>query len=178
MKKIPTLFERDPDNRGRVIDDVNPACRWVVDGEGVATRKFDGTCMMLDEDYVWWARREVKPGKSEPPNFILEDLDETTGKAFGWEPAAQSPFCKFWYEALDAAPPREPGTYELCGPKINGNPERQAHHVLIKHGDYLLSAPRTFTEIRAYLLKHPTYEGVVWWHRDGRRAKIKTKDFR
>ena len=49
MKKIPTLFERKPDYLSGVIDEINPLCKWVADGEGVATRKYDGTAMMIDD---------------------------------------------------------------------------------------------------------------------------------
>ena len=34
MKKIPTLFKRDPVNRSLVTREVNPDCQWVIDGEG------------------------------------------------------------------------------------------------------------------------------------------------
>jgi hypothetical protein len=45
MKKIPTIFERDRDgDRSRVVNVINSKCQWVFDGEGVATRKVDGTC--------------------------------------------------------------------------------------------------------------------------------------
>jgi hypothetical protein len=43
----------------------------VLDGEGVATRKYDGTCVMFDGD-GWWARREVKPGKTAPAGFVAD----------------------------------------------------------------------------------------------------------
>ena len=65
MQKIPTLFQRDPEDMKRVLREVNPECQWVLDGEGVATRKFDGTCVMFDHE-GWWVRREIKPGKQAP----------------------------------------------------------------------------------------------------------------
>src|SRR5215470_753136 len=86
MKKIPTLFVRDDEDRRYVTEAVNSGCEWVLAGEGAATRKFDGTCVMLDEDGRWWARREVKPGKQAPANFVHVEHDETTGKTMGWEP--------------------------------------------------------------------------------------------
>ena len=47
MEKIPTVFVRDDaTNRKHVRDEVHPACGWVLAGEGVATRKFDGTCVL------------------------------------------------------------------------------------------------------------------------------------
>ena len=39
MKKIPTIYLRDPDDRAHVTDEVNAECQWVLDGEGVPTRK-------------------------------------------------------------------------------------------------------------------------------------------
>jgi hypothetical protein len=99
----------------------------VLDGEGVATRKYDGTCVALDSD-GWWARREVKPGKQPPVNYQPIETDEITGKTVGWEPIEQSAFAKFHAEAVEntrrigAGWPAD--TYELVGPKVNGNPEQ------------------------------------------------------
>lgn len=48
MKKIPTVFVRDPEtNLKHVRDEVHPDCQWVLDGEGVPTRKWDGTCVRV-----------------------------------------------------------------------------------------------------------------------------------
>jgi len=66
MNKIPTLFRRDPDDRKHILPEGEPACQWVLDGEGTPTRKYDGTCVLLDEDGVWWARREVRPARVGP----------------------------------------------------------------------------------------------------------------
>jgi hypothetical protein len=41
MEKIPTLFRRDPVDMKRVLPEVNPACQWVSDGEGLA---HDASC--------------------------------------------------------------------------------------------------------------------------------------
>lgn len=72
MQKIPTLFRRDSDDLKRVRSEVNPVCAWVLAGEGTATRKYDGTCVLLDADGAWWARREVKPGRAAPAGFRPE----------------------------------------------------------------------------------------------------------
>jgi hypothetical protein len=186
MRKIPTLFERDWDgDRRYVLPIVIPGCEWVVvNGEGTATRKFDGTCMMYDEVH-WWARREVKAGKPAPEGFVAIETDPETGKTVGWEPAEQSSFAKYWTEATTVAlgamgsTDREPGTYELVGPKINGNPEGYETHQLIWHegATVLPDAPRDFDGLAKYLHVH-SYEGIVWHHPDGRMAKIKKRDFR
>lgn len=87
MKKIPTLFRRDPADMSRVTREVHPDCSSVASGEGVATRKYDGTCVLMDTDGSWWARREVKPGKAVPPDSRAAETDPNTGKTVDWEPA-------------------------------------------------------------------------------------------
>ena len=181
MQKIPTVFKRNPEDMRHVTDEVTPGCEWVLAGEGEATRKYDGTCVMLDEDGAWWARREVKPGKTPPPNWVEADHDEVTGKSVGWEPIEQSPFAKFHAEALGNPHERRPvGTYELCGPKINGNPEREEGHVLIRHADAGLAGDcgRDPEVVKANVADLGTegWEGVVWHHPDGRMAKLKARD--
>ncbi|MGO9903465.1 MAG: hypothetical protein ACLP0J_28140 [Solirubrobacteraceae bacterium] len=187
MRKIPTVFVRDPADRAHVLNEVAPGCEWVLAGEGVATRKYDGTCVGFDGTR-WWARREVKPGKVAPPHFKVTEHDEETGKTVGWEPIEQSPFAKFHAEAVrgitlyDALTERYvtplAGTYELLGPKINGNPERCEEHVLARHAQAQLfsDAPRDFERLRSWLLQRD-YEGIVWHHPLGRMAKLKRRDF-
>ncbi|SIR73608.1 DUF5565 family protein [Micromonospora avicenniae] len=179
MNKIPTLFLRDPDDRKRVLPEANPVCQWVLDGEGTPTRKYDGTCVMLDEDGTWWARREVRPGRTRPPGYQPVMTDEVTGKTVGWEPIGQSSYARYHAEALAGLgeQPRS-GTYELIGPKINGNPEGVPGHELVAHAEAeRLEVPRDLGGLRAWLLAHPQYEGIVWHHPDGRRAKLKHRDF-
>lgn len=188
MKKIPTLFQRDPEDRSRVTSEVTPGCEWVLAGEGVATRKWDGTCVRLDEGGAWWTWREVKPGKIIPPGFVTVHHDPVTGKLQGWEPGERSAFWSFLREAI-AYEPAEPvtGTYELVGPKINGNPERFDAHLLLKHGWAPLSdriaagkAPRDHAGLGLWLWSRD-WEGLVF-HRtfgdpDTEMVKIKRRDF-
>lgn len=35
MRKIPTIFLRDPEDMKYVTREPNPACQWVFNGEGV-----------------------------------------------------------------------------------------------------------------------------------------------
>lgn len=183
MRKIPTLFKRDPEDMRRVLPEVTPGCEWVLAGEGIGTRKYDGTCVMLDADGRWWARREVKPDKQSPPEFVVADYDENTGKTVGWEPIEQSPFAKFHAEALDWQTEfkHEAGTYELLGPKINRDPEGCGRHWLIKHAEAeVLLGPAvrlTYEDCRAMLTGGFEFEGIVWHHPDGRMAKLKVRDF-
>lgn len=207
MRKIPTLFVRDPEDMRRLTREVHPDCKWVLDGEGSATRKYDGTCVALlysDGDQVsdsapmggpsletaelrWFARREVKPGKTPPYGFIAVERDEVTGKTVGWEPIEQSAFAKFHAQALASHDAHfgptdfEPGTYELIGVKVNGNPERvdpEFGHQLMSHAyaAEVPDAPRDFDELAKFLADFDG-EGLVWHHPDGRMAKIKRRDF-
>ncbi len=184
MRKVPTVFVRDPDDRGHVLPEVRPGCEWVLAGEGTPTRKYDGTCVMLDGGGAWWARREVKPGRAAPDGFVPVETDGVTGRTVGWEPVEASGFARWFGEAREAigpaGPEHRPGTYELCGPKINGNPEGYGAHVLILHADaerVAVGVPVTFASLRALLGDGFAHEGIVWHHPDGRMAKLKRRDF-
>lgn len=187
MRKIPTLFRRDREDLKTVTPLVTPGCEWVLAGEGAPTRKFDGTCVMFD-GVDWWARRVVKFGKAMPDRFQALESDPVTEKWVGWEPIEQSSFAKWHAAALEAADPLpgywEIGTYELCGPKINGNPDRFDTHVLRLHAaaDPLVirDDELTFEGLRTVcrrLLEVSHIEGIVWHHPDGRMAKLKGRDF-
>lgn len=203
MKKIPTVFLRDHTtdaSRKYVTAELNPVCDWVFRGEGRPTRKYNGVCMMFDGER-WLSRREVKSGKLAPEGFIESDLDPQTNKRFGWEPAEQSVYWKYIQEALNAAIPfldmnvfiRTPianATYELIGPKVSGNPEGIGRHMLVRHGytafveeaelAKLSVSNVAFCEhydVWGKWLREHDWEGIVWHHPDGRRAKLKARDF-
>lgn len=175
MEKIPTVFERDWNgDRSRVVTQVNPRCQWVIDGEGVATRKLDGTSCLVRGGKLF-KRREVKDGAPWPADFELSTVDNETGKTVGWVPVGDGPEDRYHREATL---PTLDGTYELVGPKVQGNPERREAHILIAHsgtGQYP-DAPRTFDGLRDWL-SGKDIEGVVFHHPDGRMAKIKLRDF-
>lgn len=182
MKKIPTVFERDWDgDRSRVTDQVHPGCEWVLAGEGVATRKLDGTATMI-RDGKLYKRHEVRQGKQTPEGFEQVEDDLGTGKTVGWVPVGDGPEDR-WHREAFALMSREDvrdGTYELIGPKIQGNPEKSLDHTLVPHGPERLTLaddpPRTFDGLAAWLSEHDV-EGIVWHHPDGRMAKIKGRDF-
>lgn len=188
MRKIPTILKRDPSDLSRVTDTPNPACQWVFNGEGVATRKYDGTCVLI-RGGTMLTRREVKPGKAQPDRYEPIETDPVTGKTVGWEPYEQSGYRDVLIAA--ATGPREcnhDGTYELCGPKINRNREGFDSHVLVchTHAAHLpepgpgYGAPRTVDQVRATVHDAADYgaEGAVWHHPDGRMGKLKARDLR
>ena len=52
MRKIPTLFLRDPDMPSRVLPTVYEPCRWVVQGLGVAFVVLK-LCNVIDWPWIW-----------------------------------------------------------------------------------------------------------------------------
>lgn len=177
MKKIISLFQRNYDGDKCVRDEIVPGAEWVVAEEGIATRKWDGTCCLV-RDGKLYKRYDAKPGRTPPADFeAAQDRDPITGHMTGWVAVKDGPDDKWHREAFDAAAPLPDGTYELCGPKIGANPEKVSSHVFIRHGMHPLpDAPRTFEAIREYLAPL-AIEGIVWHHPDGRMAKIKRRDF-
>lgn len=178
MKKIPTIFERDwAGDRSRVIDKLHPDCAWVFSGEGIATRKLDGTSCMIRDGRLY-RRRELKQGQVAPEGFEIADHDAETGKTVGWMPVGDGPEDKWHRLAFQDGTPKWDGTYELIGPQIQGNPENAPSNRLVPHVDAARydDAPRTFDGLRAWLTDK-NIEGLVFHHPDGRMAKIKKRDF-
>ncbi len=182
MQKTPTLFVRDRENTNQVIwGEVTDGCDWVLDGQGTPTRKYDGTCVMFDGTQ-WWARREVRPGKKTPANFVEVNDDLRTGRRMGWIPLGESSFHKQHAAALAVyEQPITAGTYELCGPQIatraGKNPENLEQHILVPHGNDVI-ADHTPGDVQALVLhaRENGWEGIVWHHSDGRMAKLKVRD--
>lgn len=179
MKKIPTVFERDWNgDRSRVVDQVRAGCEWVLAGEGKPTAKLDGTCCMVRGARLY-KRRELKATDVAPDNFDATEYDPETEKTVGWVPVGEGPEDRYHREAWAIPGMVYPdGTYELLGPKVQGNPEHAVTHVLIPHSsvDILVEVPRTFDGLREWLTGKDM-EGIVFHHPDGRMAKIKLRDF-
>ena len=185
MKKIISLFQRNYDGDKLVRNEVVPGAEWVLAGEGIATRKFDGTCCMVRGAKLY-KRYDAKHGKTPPAGFEpAQEPDPVTGHWPGWLPVGDGADDKYHREAWEyllkvchvtGGKPID-GTFELCGPKVQGNPEKFQDHQLIPHGIWFLDGcPRDFDGIKAFL-ENAGIEGIVWHHPDGRMAKIKRKDF-
>ena len=87
MKKMPTLFIREFENHrvSRCLNEVNKNCEWVINGEGYATEKIDGTCCMIKDNKIY-RRFDYKKGRNLPKGAIpcQEKADETTGHFPHW----------------------------------------------------------------------------------------------
>lgn len=176
MKKIPCLFVRvfDGPRKSTLTDEVTPGCEWVMNGEGTASRKWDGTaCAVIGG--VLYKRYDAKNGKTAPTNGIpCQEPDPVTGHWPHWIPVeVRDPWhVRAWRERDYMAD----GTYELVGPKVNGNPEGLETHVFKRHGADVLDVSRTKEGIRAFLESN-RMEGIVFAHPDGRMCKIRRADF-
>jgi hypothetical protein len=187
LKKIISLFQRNYETDRLVRNEVVPGAEWVIAGEGVPTRKYDGSCCAIIKG-VFYKRYDLKKGRVRPDGFIpAQDPDPVTGHWPGWLMVGWGSKDKWFRVAIDnsiAAKKQEglgefmeDGTYEACGPHFQGNPEEFLVDALIPHGiEKLSNVPRDFDGIREYL-KDGRIEGIVWHHPDGRMVKIKAKDF-
>jgi len=172
MEKIISLYQRNFQNKGLVDNIVTPGAEWVIAGEGVATRKFDGTCCLI-RDSKLYKRYEVKKGKTAPAGFEPAcEVDPNTGKQQGWLAVGDGPEDQYHREAFALNSYEGDGTRELVGPKVQGNPEKWSYHELVPHGIHKLpDVPTGFNELQEYLKTHDI-EGIVWHHADGRMVKI------
>jgi hypothetical protein len=194
MEKISTLYRKDPTDLGRVINEVAPENNWVIEGDGVATQKFDGTATAVINGKLY-KRYDVKlfkrkrgkiitfteeQIKAKIPNAAIacQDADEKSGHWPHWvECDRDNPADKLHFEAFDAEK-FEDGTYEFCGEKVQDNPEKITGHKLIKHGSVVLPiTDYTYDGLRKYL-ETAEMEGIVFYHKtDGRMCKIRKCDF-
>lgn len=201
MKKIPIVFEIDRAT-DTILPNVRPGQEWVIDGEGVATVKFDGQACLFKDGQLWkrfdrklskTAQTKLDRGQAIDPtdlgNFRAppagfqpceEAPDPVTFHWPGWVPIdATNPADKWHVEALSnlAAPLEEGATYELVGPSLAKNIYNLAAHQLWKHGKEKVDVGRSFEAIRDFLATL-NGEGLVFHHPDGRMAKIRRKDFK
>lgn len=182
MKKISTLFKKNPNDLGMVINEINPENQWVINGEGIATRKFDGTATAIINGELY-KRYDVKNGKQIPFGAIpCQEADSITGHHPHWLKCDRNKAGdKYFFEGFDDLGNKEDGTYELCGEKILRNAEKITGHKLIKHGSEILEIPSLqFNDLKAYLESNLNdIEGIVFHHKtDERMCKLRKKDFK
>lgn len=186
MKKIPTLFVREFENHG--VKSIRPELtsedlRWVLEGKGVATVKYDGACCAVI-DGKFYRRYDAKKGKKPPEDAIpCDDPDPVTGHWPHWIPVKYNDPSSKWFlvakanrEANEEGFPLGDGTYEAIGPHFQGNPYKLEFDTLVQHGLDCISVERTFEGIRDYLEQHKI-EGIVFWKDGIPWCKIKRTDF-
>jgi hypothetical protein len=185
MIKMPCLFVREFHGRDSftITEQVTPGCEWVLDGEGTASIKRDGTACLFFDGKLWKrydAKKDRRTGeyKAAPlGSMSCGAPDPVTGHWPHWAPLGPH---DYWHvEAFERQRNElvEGASYELCGPKLQGNPERLEQHTLIQHGVEYTWPRRTFEGLRGYLDQVHVVEGIVFAHPDGRFAKIRRSDF-
>ncbi|GLZ28309.1 hypothetical protein Lesp02_04990 [Lentzea sp. NBRC 105346] len=183
MEKIPTLFERD--ERFKVVDRPRAECAWVFDGAGVGTEKLDGTNVRLTVRAGQLVRVEKRrnPSKAQKAQGIVD----------GWyvDTVADAAEDKWILTAANntdvSAWPDGEHPCEALGPRIQGNALALDEHLCVPFNTaapVFTEVPRTYGELRDFLAELDSRyapghlaEGIVFHHPDGRRAKIKRKDF-
>ena len=184
MKKIPTLFQREyTDHKVSGISPelTSPDLQWVLDGEGIATKKIDGTCCAFI-DGKFYKRYDAKRGKKPPEGAIpCCDPDPVTGHWPHWIPVTEEDPGSRWHlvalsNTINKSGFPEDGTYEAIGPHFQNNPHHLETDILVRHGTVVLDVPRTFEGLRDYL-KQYEIEGIVFWKDGEPRCKIKRSDF-
>jgi Family of unknown function (DUF5565) len=127
----------------------------------------------IDESFY-----RVAPGGFEPCETLP---DPVTHHWPGWVPVRlNNPDDKYHNEALArlTQPLKEGQTYELVGPMLGCNPYELTHHELCEHGATVIDLPdRSFDGLRKFL-EDNYIEGVVFYHPNGRMAKLRRKDYK
>ena len=183
MEKIPTLFQRGADFR--VVDAVRAECAWVLAGEGTPTEKLDGMNVRLTVRAGQLVRVEKRRNPSK--------AQKQAGIRNGWyvDTAADAPEDRWILRAATSTDvsgwPDDEHPCEALGPKIQGNPLQLEAYVCVpfnREAPVFDEVPLTFEGLRTYLATMESLyappqlaEGIVFHHADGRRAKIKRKDF-
>ena len=183
MQKIPTVFDRD--GNFNVTDQVRAGCEWVLAGEGAATEKLDGMNIRLTirSGNVVRVEKRRNPTKLQKKQGIIDGwyVDALEGSAED----------KWIYEAVAgtdvSAWPDGEHPAEALGPNIQGNELQLKRHLCVPFDlevPVYESLPRSFDGLRESLAQLESQyspgalaEGIVFHHPDGRRAKIKRKDF-
>jgi hypothetical protein len=147
---------------------------------------------MVNDRGVLFKRMMKKIDQLEPVTGMLvadyQQQKDKSYKVYGWTPVLEEDpadqwHCEGWsnFQQEWGGPP-SPGTYELCGPKVQGNPEGFDKHVLVPHGICRIDGnPRYHADLKNFF-KLANIEGIVWWEAAAGRlirplAKIKASDF-
>lgn len=183
MEKIPTIFDRGDDFN--VVNRPREGCEWVFAGEGRATEKVDGTNVRVTvrAHQVVRVEKRRNPSKAQKQQGIIDgwyvDTDENAKEDLWILTAVKGTDVSTW--------PDGEHSVEAMGPNIQGNSLNLSTHLCVPFNLEIPAydeVPRTFDGLQAFLGTIESRfspgnlaEGIVFHHPDGRRAKIKRKDF-
>lgn len=186
MKKIQTIFERNWDGDGKIlnqyVEDLNP--KGLLTAK--ATEKLDGQNVRVTVRNHTWVRLEKRrnPDKIQKHKGIAEPwyVDATDG----------DPQDKYMFEALRntdlSSIPDGEWSGECLGLNVQGNPLKLTKNIIVffslGQAPVFENVPITFEELKTWLPVQKSklgndapIEGIVWHCSDGSMFKIKVKDF-
>jgi len=195
MKKIPTIFPKDPNDLGRIINGT------LMNGIQHFKIKIDGTATMI-KDGKPYARLDVKIFKRKKGKIInytrdeiisklpegsiaCQEPDEKSGHWPHWIPVTENnPSQKYILEGFNNLKNIIDGTYECIGPKIQGNPHGEDKHIWIPHFHEKLKIDipelkneEVFDFFKEFFIDFP-YEGCVAYNEFQEPiGKIRRSDF-
>jgi hypothetical protein len=185
MEKIPTIFDRG--NDFRVANKPRIGCEWVFANEGKATEKLDGTNVRitLRSGRIVRVEKRRNPSKVQKQQGIVDgwyvDADEASKEDKWMFEAVRGTEVSEWPDGEHSA--------EALGPNIQGNELGLAKNICVPFNlegavPTYEQVPRTFEGLQSFFATIESKfapghlaEGLVFHHPDGRRAKIKRKDF-
>lgn len=184
MKKIKTIFERDWNGNGGVLD--TPVIPLESLKEAIATEKIDGTNVRITVRNHTLVRLEKRrnPSKIEKARGIEEpwymDADEyAPNDKFMWEAARSTNL---------ADVPDGEWSAEAVGESIQGNPLNLKGHELalfsLGRVPNFQNVPLEYNAMKEWIKNQDSQygtgkiEGIVWHFPNGDMYKIKAKDFK
>lgn len=190
MEKIKTIFKILYEQNGipcdRIcIDEVLEENSWVfTEPKVLAYRKWDGIPIAIINGNLY-KRQQIE---TEHLQLLRKNAvkcgseDPITGTTPYWIKCIESnPIEKYLWNAFNKLKEENKisdGTYEVCGRNIQSNKEKLKSNIAIPHKIELITdlEDYSFESIKNYL-KQRNIEGIVFYHPDGRMAKIRLKDF-
>ena len=190
MKPIPSLFLRHPYDDRFVIDERNPACKWVFQRQGTAYELYNGEGCLIRENRIY--KRYVYSHYFPKPNgFISCQTVNSLKLEYGWLPVSQAEKDKPYRDAFETFRKMENSTFyksgegpincdtfELVGPGVKDNIYQLKHNWLISHKyNRVENISRIYKKLLEYFYNTGMY-GLVFYKKDGSGlAKIKYTDF-
>lgn len=181
-------------------NEIRKESAWALSGEAILTVKFEGTAALYKDGILYkrWDRRLTKKYMrlknrlgsdfvaeehmfKETPSGAIPCEDKPDPVTFHhphWVPVTDGNEDAMFREALANAVNLVDGaTYELVGPKIQGNMYNLDKHELWMHGSKVIEdkIDLSFDGIKNWLRDNEV-EGIVFHHPDGRMTKVRRKD--
>lgn len=184
MRKIPTIFKRDANIGGKIINEYVVDTALFVDA--IATEKLDGTNVRVTIRNHTAVRLEKRrnPTKFEKAKGLIDPW---------YIDASDSSEDKYIQNALKNTDfshvPDGEWSGEALGPNIQGNELGFEDNIIIfftlGQAPVFENVPITFVELKTWLPQQKSkignadkgIEGIVWHCKNGSMMKIKTKDF-